>query len=238
MSPEPHPRPPHSADEELLEADTAAILSQLDDAARVRRMGEEIAMGFDALGHIRGRGVSVFGSARTPRDDPQYAIARDVARRLGEAGFAIITGGGPGAMEAANRGARDAGALSIGLGIDLPHEQGINEYVDLPVDFHYFFARKIMFVRYARAFVVLPGGLGTLDEFFEAWTLVQTEKVRHFPIILFGTAYWSGLMDWLRDTAVAGGKLSEADFALAQLTDDPDEVVRIVSEADAHRPPK
>lgn len=231
------PREPTSADEEVLEADTLAIRSRMDDAARVRRMADEIDMGFRKLATIRGHGVSVFGSARTPEDDPQYATARDVGRRLGEAGFAVITGGGPGAMEAANRGAQDAGALSVGLGIELPHEQGINPYVDLALEFHYFFARKIMFVRYARAFVVLPGGLGTLDELFEAWTLVQTEKVRHFPIILFGSAYWDGVLDWLRDPVLAEGKISPPDLALAHVTDDPDEVVRIICDAETFRPP-
>jgi uncharacterized protein (TIGR00730 family) len=233
-----HPREPTSADEELLEADSAAIVSQLDDEARVRRMADELRMGFDALRDVRGHGVSVFGSARTPPDHPQYAQARDLARRLGEAGFAIITGGGPGAMEAANRGARDAGVLSIGLGIELPHEQGINPYVDLPLEFHYFFTRKIMFVRYARAFVVLPGGLGTFDELFEAWTLVQTQKVRHFPIVLFGSAYWEGLVAWLKGTVLAEAKISPQDLdAIVTVTDDPDEVVRIVREAEQHRPP-
>ncbi len=148
----------------------------------------------------------------------------------------MITGGGPGAMEAANRGAQDAGSLSVGLGIDLPEEQGLNPYVDLGLNFHYFFARKIMFVRYARAFVVLPGGLGTGDELFEAWTLVQTEKVHHFPIVLYGSAYWAGLLEWIEGTVLADGKISPGDLDLIQLTDDPDEVVRIVREAERYRP--
>jgi uncharacterized protein (TIGR00730 family) len=232
-----HPRPPRTADEEVLEAESLEILSQLDDEARIERMADELRMGFDALRDIKGRGVSIFGSARTPRDDPQYEQGRDLARRLGEAGFTIITGGGPGAMEAANRGARDAGALSVGLGIELPHEQGINEYVDLPLEFHYFFTRKVMFVRYARAFVVLPGGLGTFDELFEAWTLVQTQKVRHFPIVLFGSDYWNGLRDWLHARVLAEGKVSPHEIEIATITDDPDEVVRIVVEADSHRSP-
>lgn len=232
-----HVRPPRSADEEVLEADTLAIVSELSDADRVRRMASEIEMGFEALHRLRGHGVSVFGSARTPVDHPDYALAREVGRRLALAGFAVITGGGPGAMEAANRGARESGGVSVGLGIELPHEQGMNPYVDLGLDFHYFFARKIMFVRYARAFVALPGGMGTLDELFECWTLVQTEKVRHFPIVLLGTEYWSGLLGWLRGTVLAEGKISPEDLDLAHLTDDLDEVVHIVSEAEAYRPP-
>ena len=148
----------------------------------------------------------MFGSARTPRDDPYYAAARDLARRLGEDGFAVITGGGPGIMEAANRGAEDAGVPSIGLGIELPHEQAMNEWVGLPLEFHYFFTRKVMFVRYASAFVVFPGGFGTFDELFEAATLRQTEKIRDFPIMLFGTSYWRGLVDWLADPVAGRGQ--------------------------------
>jgi uncharacterized protein (TIGR00730 family) len=229
------PRPPTNADEELLEAETARILHELDDDARVSRIREELDMGFDALAHV-GRAVSVFGSARTPSDHPEYRHAREVARRLGEAGFAIITGGGPGIMEAANRGARDAGVPSIGLGIELPHEQGMNPFVDLPLEFHYFFVRKVMFVRYASAFVVSPGGFGTLDELWEAATLVQTGKIRHFPIVLTDTDYWRGLVDWVRHTLCATGKAAEADVDLLQLTDDPDEIVSIVLSADHRRP--
>ncbi len=191
-----HPRPPTTADEELLEADSPAIVSTLDDAARLRRIQEELRAGFDGLAHV-GKAVSIFGSARTPRDDPMYATARETAAALGRAGFSIITGGGPGIMEAGNRGARDAGVPSIGLDIELPHEQFENTFVDLSLDFHYFFARKVMFVRYASAFVVFPGGFGTLDELFEAATLRQTAKIRHFPIVLFGSSYWNGLVDWL-----------------------------------------
>ena len=172
--------------------------------------------------------VSVFGSARTAREDPQYAAARKVARRLGEEGYAVITGGGPGIMEAANRGATDAGVRSIGLGIDLPHEEGFNEWVDLPLEFHYFFTRKVMFVRYASAFVVFPGGFGTFDELFEAATLRQTEKVRWFPIILFGSAYWQGLVDWLRDPVQAEGKISAEDWRMLEVTDDPERVVEVM----------
>ena len=188
------------------------------------------------MAHV-GKAVSIFGSARTPEDHPQYAHAREVARRLGEAGFSIITGGGPGIMEAANRGARDAGVPSIGLGIELPHEQGMNPYVDLGIDFHYFFARKVMFVRYASAFVVAPGGFGTLDELWEAATLVQTEKIRSFPIVLTDCAFWGGLIDWVRGPLCEQGKIDRTDVDLLQLTDDPDEIVRIVAAAE-HRQPR
>src|SRR3712207_1080644 len=190
-------RLPSNADEELLDADSIAIISQLDDAGRLARIRAELDRGFDVL-HTLGTAVSIFGSARTPEDHPEYRAARETARRLGEAGNAIITGGGPGIMEAANRGARDAGVPSVGLGIELPHEQGINEWVDVALEFHYFFARKVMFVRYANAFIVFPGGFGTLDELFEAATLVQTGKIRHFPIILVGSDFWAPLKDWLQ----------------------------------------
>jgi hypothetical protein len=181
--------------------------------------------------------VSVFGSARTAPDDPEYAAARALARRLGEEGFAIITGGGPGAMEAANRGAQDAGVPSIGLGIDLPHEQSLNDYIDLPLEFHYFFTRKVMFVRYASGFVVHPGGFGTLDEMFEAATLRQTHKIRDFPIVLFGSDYWSGLFDWLRERVEGEGKVSPGDVDMLEVTDDLDAVVERI-EAVEHRRPR
>ena len=229
------PREPTSPDEELLEAETLAIASQLSDDARVDRVADELRIGFDALAAV-GRAVSIFGSARTPPDHPHYAQARDLARRLGEEGFAILTGGGPGIMEAANRGARDAGAASIGLGIDLPEEQGMNEWVGLPLTFHYFFTRKVMFVRYASAFVVCPGGFGTLDEMFEAATLRQTEKIRHFPIVLYGSDYWRGLTDWLRDPMQAEGMVSPGDVDLLELTDDPDRVLKLVRDVEHRRP--
>src|SRR3954471_2410829 len=187
------PRHPYSSDEELLEAESTAILAELTDAQRLLRIQDELRLGFENLGQI-GKAVSVFGSARTPRDHPSYRQARELARRLGEEGFSIITGGGPGIMEAANRGAREAGVPSVGLGIELPHEQGMNEYVDLALNFHYFFTRKVMFVRYASGFVVYPGGFGTLDEMFEAATLRQTEKIRYFPIVLVDQGYWGGLV--------------------------------------------
>jgi uncharacterized protein (TIGR00730 family) len=165
-----------------------------------------------------------------------YELAQEVGRRLGAAGFAVITGGGPGAMEAANRGAREASAPSIGLNIDLPFEHGhAREWVDRSLDFHYFFTRKVMFVRYANAFVVLPGGYGTFDELFEALCLIQTEKIRHFPIVLVGTAYWSGLVDWLRATAAAEGMISPADLDLLHVTDDLDLVIDTVLAAAAEQ---
>jgi uncharacterized protein (TIGR00730 family) len=220
-------RDPQTSDEELLEAETAQIAHLYTDADRVERMAGELRTGFATLSGLP-EAVSVFGSARTARDDPQYGAAREVARRLGEEGYAIITGGGPGIMEAANRGAADAGVRSIGLGIDLPHEQGLNEWVDLPLEFHYFFTRKVMFVRYASAFVVFPGGFGTFDELFEAATLRQTEKVRWFPIVLFGSEYWDGLVRWLRDRVQAEGKISEEDWRMIEVTDDPDRVIELM----------
>src|SRR5215217_9409406 len=230
-----HPRPPTTLDEELLEADSPAIVSQLDDAARLRRIQEELRTGFRQLAHV-GKAVSIFGSARTPRDDLMYAKARETAAVLGAAGFSIITGGGPGIMEAGNRGARDAGVPSIGLDIELPHEQFENAHVDLGLNFHYFFARKVMFVRYASAFVVFPGGFGTLDELFEAATLRQTGKIRHFPIVLFGSSYWEGLVGWLRSQVARKGNIVPADVDLLLLTDSVSEVLRIVQTADHRRP--
>jgi uncharacterized protein (TIGR00730 family) len=228
-------RDPRTPDEELLEAETGAISSQLDDAARVERMRAELRHGFEALAHM-GPAVSFFGSARTLPDDPQYVRARDLARRLGAEGYAIITGGGPGIMQAANEGACAAGAASVGLGIDLPHEQGMNPSVELGLQFHYFFTRKIMFVRYASAFVVFPGGFGTLDELFEAATLRQTEKIRWFPIVLFGSAYWGGLVDWLQSPVLAEGKVSAEDVDMLEVTDDADRVIELCRTVPARRP--
>ena len=170
------------------------------DPERIARIANEIARGFSAFAGVE-RAVTVFGSARTPRDHPEYQLGRDIGAALAHAGFAAITGGGPGSMEAVNRGCSEAGGLSIGLGIELPFEQGLNPWVDLGVNFRYFFTRKTMFIKYAQAFICLPGGFGTLDELFEALTLVQTKKVTKFPVVLFGRSYWDGLYSWLRDTA-------------------------------------
>ncbi|MEX1142307.1 MAG: TIGR00730 family Rossman fold protein [Thermoleophilaceae bacterium] len=231
----PDPRRPTSTDEELLEAESLAILSELDDEARISRVLRELEEGFQALGHV-GKAVSVFGSARTPRDDPEYERTRALARRLGEEGFAIITGGGPGIMEAANRGAHDVGAHSIGLAIELPHEEKPNPYLDIALEFHYFFTRKVMFVRYASGFVVFPGGFGTFDELFEAATLRQTDKIRYFPVVLFGSEYWRGLVDWLRGTVAGEGKISPADIDMLQVTDDPDHVLATMHDVEHRRP--
>jgi uncharacterized protein (TIGR00730 family) len=237
LSQPPHsPRPATSDDEELLEAETTAILSEYSDAQRLLRVQDELRAGFRALSHV-GKAVSIFGSARTPRDHPRYEAARRLSRQLGEEGYAIITGGGPGIMEAANRGAKEAGAISVGLGIDLPMEQGMNEFVDVGVNFHYFFTRKVMFVRYASGFVVFPGGFGTLDEAFEAATLRQTEKIRHFPIVLFDTAFWSGLKDWLEGTMLREGNISESDVEALCLTDSFEDV-RGILDAVVHRRPR
>ncbi len=236
MSEDVHPpRHARSADEELLEAETSAILAELTDAQRLLRIQDELRNGFQALGRI-GKAVSIFGSARTPAGDPRYEQARALARTLGEEGFSVITGGGPGIMEAANRGARDAGVPSVGLGIELPHEQGMNDYVDLALNFHYFFTRKVMFVRYASGFVVFPGGFGTMDELFEAATLRQTEKIRYFPIVLVGSDYWSGLHAWLRDSMLADRYIAEADIEAIAVCDDLDRVVEIVEDVEHRRP--
>jgi uncharacterized protein (TIGR00730 family) len=222
------PRRPATPDEELIGAQESVVAHEITDATRVERMAAELTMGFRELADLH-RAVSVFGSARSQPGSPEYELAREVGHRLGRAGFAVITGGGPGAMEAANRGAREAGALSIGLNIDLPFESGhAKPWLDRSLDFHYFFTRKVMFVRYANAFVALPGGFGTFDELFEALCLIQTEKIRSFPIVLVGTGYWSGLVDWLRETVVAEDKISAADLDLLCVTDDLDLVVETV----------
>ena len=204
------------------------------DPWRVLRIQAEFVEGFGALANL-GPAISVFGSARTPGDHPDYALARRTAGLLVGAGYAVITGGGPGIMEAANRGAWEAAGTSVGLGIELPFEQGMNEYVDLGVNFRYFFARKTMFVKYSQGFVVFPGGFGTIDELFEALTLVQTGKVTTFPIILVGSAYWRGLVDWLRATMSADGKISPGDLDLIHVTDDPQEAVAILRAAEEAR---
>lgn len=204
------------------------------DGARVRDIAAEFSRGFDALAAVK-RAVSVFGSARTPRDHPDYALARAIGASLGEAGYAVITGGGPGLMEAANRGAREAGALSIGCNIELPHEQLANPYLDISLQFCHFFARKVMFVRYACAFVICPGGYGTLDELFESLTLIQTATIRHFPVILAGEGEWDGLLQWLRERALADGRIAAKDLELMRLAASPAEVVEIVDAAHARQ---
>jgi uncharacterized protein (TIGR00730 family) len=236
MADEPHPpRHPTTSDEELLEAESTAILAELTDAQRLLRIQDELRNGFKALSRM-GKAVSIFGSARTPPDHPRYQQARELARRLGEHGFAIITGGGPGIMEAANLGARDAGVPSVGLGIELPHEQGMNEFVDLPLTFHYFFTRKVMFVRYASGFVVFPGGFGTMDELFEAATLRQTQKIRYFPIVLVGSDYWTGLTEWLREKMLGDGYIAPEDINTIAVCDDLDRVIEIVEDVEHRRP--
>jgi uncharacterized protein (TIGR00730 family) len=212
-------------DEKLLERPEPEFLGS--DPWRALRILGEFVEGFDAMARV-GPAVTVFGSARTKPKDPIYETARAIGRRLADAGYAVITGGGPGAMEAANRGCHEGGGLSVGCNIELPHEQGMNPYVDLGVEFRYFFARKVMFVKYADGFVILPGGFGTLDELFEALTLIQTGKVRHFPVVLVGRSYWTGLLDWLRGTLLAAGAIAEEDLSLFHVTDDPDEVVGLI----------
>ncbi|TRY18776.1 TIGR00730 family Rossman fold protein [Tessaracoccus rhinocerotis] len=195
-----------------------------NDPWRVLRIQSEFVEGFEALSSL-GPAVSLFGSARARQDHPMYRSAERIARGLVDKGFAVITGGGPGIMEAGNKGATDAGGDSVGLGIELPFEQGLNQYVSLGVDFRYFFARKTMFLKYSQGFITLPGGFGTLDELFEALTLIQTGKVTHFPVVLFGTDYWGGLMDWVTHTVADGGFVAEKDLRLVTLTDDVEEAV-------------
>src|SRR3954462_6194842 len=204
------------------------------DPWRVLRIQSEFVEGFGLLAEMP-RAVSVFGSARTPRDHPHYAAGVAIGSALAQAGYAVITGGGPGAMEAANRGASDAGGLSVALGIELPFEQDLNEWVDVGIAFRYFFVRKTMFVKYAQAFVILPGGFGTLDELFEALTLVQTRKVTRFPVILFGSEYWSGLISWVRGTLTETGTINADDIDLITVTDDIAEVLAVIQAADTDR---
>ncbi len=200
------------------------------DAQRIREIAAEFARGFDALARVK-RAVTVFGSARTSPDHPDYALAREVGTCLGRGGYAVITGGGPGLMEAANRGAREVGALSIGCNIELPEEQELNPYLDIGIRFRHFFARKVMFVRYASAFVICPGGYGTLDELFEALTLRQTGIIRHFPVIVVGEGEWDGLLDWLRVRALAEGRLDATDLDVLRVVDRPSELCEIVDAA-------
>ncbi len=204
------------------------------DPWRVMRIQSEFVEGFGALAEL-GPAVGVFGSARTRPEQPAYAIGVEVGRLLAEAGYAVITGGGPGAMEAANKGAFEAGGTSVGLGIELPLESGLNEYVDLGVNFRYFFARKTMFVKYSQGFIVLPGGFGTFDELFEALTLAQTQKVTRFPVVLMGRDYWCGMIDWLRDTVLAEGMISPEDIDRLVVTDDPAEAVTAIRTHQTHQ---
>jgi len=221
---------PVTEDEKLLQAGSSRDDFTRTDPWRVMRITGEFIEGFDTLHDLR-RGVSIFGSARTDPADPQYAAAEEVARLLAEAGFAIITGAGPGIMEAANKGARAGGGRSIGCNIELPFEQGANPYVDTLVNFRYFFVRKTMFIKYSNAFIIFPGGFGTLDEAFEALTLIQTGKIYQFPVIMFGRHYWAGLIRWLQSRVLGEAKISAGDLDLILLTDDPHEAAHAVIEA-------
>ena len=197
------------------------------DPWRVLRITGEFVHAFDSLAEV-GAAVAIFGSARTDESDPMYQAAQEVAFRLAKAGFAVITGGGPGIMEAANRGAKEAGGFSIGCNIELPHEQAVNAYVDVSVNFRYFFCRKTMFMKYSEGFVLFPGGFGTLDELFEALTLIQTRKIQHFPVVLFGSAYWQGLLDWLGGLVLGSGKIDADDLNLVRVTDSPEEAAALL----------
>jgi len=225
--------PASTTDQRLLESRGPSDWVHLDPW-RVLRIQAEFVEGFGMLAEL-GPAVSVFGSARTGRDHAEYALAEQLGAGLVEAGYAVITGGGPGVMEAANKGACEAGGVSVGLGIELPFEQSMNEWVDLGINFRYFFVRKTMFVKYAQGFVVLPGGFGTFDELFEALTLVQTRKVTAFPLVLMGSAYWGGLLDWVRSTVLPEGKVAAADLDLLLVTDDPDEAVAHIVASDLDR---
>lgn len=219
-------KPGTTQDEQLLESPGPAEFTHTDTWRVFRIMGEFVE-GFDELATLT-RGVSIFGSARTRTDDPDYQAAQETAALLARAGFAVITGGGPGIMEAANRGAFEAGGLSIGCNIELPFEQASNPYLTNGLKFKYFFVRKMMFVKYSLGFIIFPGGFGTLDELFEALTLIQTKKIRNFPVVLFGSAYWDGLLSWIRDLAMKQGKVTEQDLKLLHVTDSPAEVVQII----------
>ncbi|MFL5754731.1 MAG: TIGR00730 family Rossman fold protein [Chloroflexota bacterium] len=228
--------PGRTEDEKLLERRPRPDFLD-SDPWRALRILSEFVEGFDALASI-GPAVTVFGSARTPEGDQTYELARRIGRSLAEEGYAVITGGGGGLMEAANRGCQEGGGFSVGCNIELPMEQRLNPYCDLGVEFRYFFARKTMFVKYADAFVIMPGGFGTLDELFESLTLIQTRKVRDFPVILVGRDYWAGLLQWMRDVQLPAAVISPADIELLKVTDDPDEVCRIIrAYAEKHATP-
>ena len=234
VTPEPSPRRSGATEDERLFslpiAPVQARPAPTPDTWRVLRIMGEFVEGFDTLADLP-PGVTVFGSARTKAGDPDYAKATETARLLAQAGFAVITGGGPGIMEAANKGARAGGGASVGLNIELPFEQGTNPYVNTSVHFHYFFVRKTMFVKYSVGFIVFPGGYGTLDEMFESLTLIQTTKIKHFPVVLVGSAYWAGLVSWLRETAAAQQKIDPKDLEIFTVTDDPAEAVACVARA-------
>lgn len=214
-------------DRELLRAPQRGEDFTSTDTWRVLRIQSEVVSGFEQLSRV-GRAVSIFGSARTPEGHTYYELARQTAFSLSKAGLAIITGGGPGIMQAANQGAKEQGGLSIGCNIELPHEQSSNPYLDIDVDFRYFFVRKLMLVKYSQAFIIMPGGFGTMDELFEALTLAQTRKIERFPIILMGREYWQGLVDWLQNSMLADGWISASDPNLFSVTDDPEEATRLV----------
>src|SRR5947207_2607589 len=223
--PDEHP-PGATQDEQLLESPGPDEFTHTDTWRVFRIMGEFVE-GFDELATLT-RAISIFGSARTHSDDPDYKAAQETAALLSRAGFGVITGGGPGIMEAANRGAFEAGGLSVGCNIELPHEQKSNDYLTLSLKFKYFFVRKMMFVKYSDAFIIFPGGFGTLDELFEALTLIQTRKIHNFPVVLFGSAYWQEMLDWLRGPMLGEGKIVEEDFRRLHVTDSPAEIVEIV----------
>jgi len=222
------PRSKPLADRALLDRDTLDQMVYHADPWRALRILSEFVEGFDALS-ILGPAISIFGSARTPREDRFYRAAEQTGRAIAERGYAVITGGGPGVMEAANKGCKEAGGMSVGCNIELPDEQGLNDYVDLGVEFRYFFARKTMFVKYARGFIIFPGGFGTLDELFESLTLAQTGKIDHFPIVLFGHDYWDGLLQWIRGEGLPRAYLQPQDLDLVRVTDDPEEAAELAT---------
>jgi len=226
---EPNEKPPGGTqDERLLETPRRSDEFLHTDTWRVFRIMGEFIQGFEDLAPIT-NGVAVFGSARTPPEDPVYKAAQETAALLAHAGFAVITGGGPGIMEAANRGAFEAGGTSVGCNIELPHEQKSNDYLTLSLKFKYFFVRKMLFVKYSNAFIIFPGGFGTLDELFESLTLIQTRKIRNFPVVLYGSRYWSGMIDWIKSTVLSNANIAEEDLQLLHLTDSPAEIVDIIS---------
>jgi uncharacterized protein (TIGR00730 family) len=217
-----------TSDEELLGTKRRSVQRELTEKERLERIDDELRKGFDALREL-GPAVTIFGSARTPESHPDYALARETARLLGQNGYAIITGGGPGIMEAGNRGAQDVDATSVGLNIELPFEQDPNGFQDIELHFHYFFTRKLIFVRYATAFVVFPGGFGTLDELFEALVLEQTDKITDFPVVLVGTRFWGGLVDWIGTRLVEDELISASDPELLVVTDDPADILATIN---------